>query len=77
MNIEATGIGRSLRLPGILLISGLMIELISLLWAKPLAFILFAFVGGGLFLAGILLYLRSLVSPSGSAERTPSRTAIK
>jgi hypothetical protein len=62
MNIEATGIGRSLRLPGILLILGLAIELISLLWTKPLAFILFAFVGGALFLAGIFLYLYSLVA---------------
>ena len=62
MNIEATGMGRSLRLPGILLILGLAIELISLLWTKPLAFILFAFVGGALFLAGIFLYLYSLVA---------------
>jgi hypothetical protein len=62
MNIEATGIQRRLRLPGILLILGLAIELISLLWNKPLAFILFAFVGGFFFLAGILLYLYSLVS---------------
>jgi hypothetical protein len=65
MNIEATGIRRSLRLPGILLILGLAIELISLLWDKPLAFILFAFVGGVFFLAGILLYLYSLVSAGG------------
>jgi hypothetical protein len=62
MNVEATGIERRLRLPGILLILGLAIELISLLWAKPLAFILFAFVGGAFFLAGIFLYLYSLVA---------------
>ena len=62
MNIEAAGTERSLRLPGILLILGLAIELISLLWTKPLAFILFAFVGGALFLAGIFLYLYSLVA---------------
>jgi hypothetical protein len=62
MNIEPAAIGRGLRLPGILLILGLAIELISLLWAKPLAFILFAFVGGALFLAGIFLYLYSLVA---------------
>jgi hypothetical protein len=62
MNIEPAGIGRALRLPGILLILGLGIEWISLLWAKPLAFILFAFLGGALFLAGIFLYLYSLVA---------------
>ena len=65
MSIEATGIGRSLRLAGILLTLGLATELVSLLWAKPLAFILFAFVGGALFLAGILFYLYSLVAARG------------
>jgi uncharacterized membrane protein len=62
MTIETTGIQRSLRVPGVLLILGLAVELISLLWEKPLGFILFAFVGGALFLAGIFLYLYSLVS---------------
>jgi hypothetical protein len=55
MTIDA--IRTQLRLSGALLILGLVIELISLLWAKPLAFILFAFVGGIFFLAGVLLYL--------------------
>lgn len=65
MNTESTAIPPSLRVPGILLILGLAIELISLLWNKPLAFILFAFVGGAFLLAGILLYLYSLVSVRG------------
>jgi hypothetical protein len=38
------------------------VELISLLRGKPLAFLLFDFIGGALFLAGIFLYLYSLVS---------------
>lgn len=50
-----------LRVSGVLLILGLVIELISLLWAKPLAFLLFAFIGGTLFLAGVAVYLLSLV----------------
>ncbi len=62
MNVEATGIQRSLRISGILLALALVVELISLLWGKPLAFLLFAFISGALFLAGILLYLYSLVS---------------
>ncbi len=62
MNIEAAGMHRSLRVSGILLALALVVELISLLWGKPLAFLLFAFVGGVLFLAGILLYLYSLVT---------------
>lgn len=65
MNLESTAIQRSIRVPGLLLIGGLAIELISLLWNKPLAFILFAFVGGVFLMAGILLYLYSLVSVRG------------
>jgi len=65
MRIAAMGIHRSLRFSGTLLIAGLLIELVSLVWEKPLAFLLFAFVGGTLFLAGIFLYLYSLVSSSG------------
>jgi hypothetical protein len=65
MNIESTGIQRSLRVSGILLTLALLVELTSLLWGKPLAFLLFAFIGGALFLAGILLYLYSLVSTRG------------
>ena len=64
MRIGPMGIQRSIRFSGVLLILGLAVELTSLLWEKPLAFILFAFVGGALFLAGILLYLYSLVSAS-------------
>jgi uncharacterized membrane protein len=62
MRIAEMGIQRSLRFAGVLLILGLLVELISLLWEKPLAFLLFAFIGGALFLIGILAYLYSLVS---------------
>jgi hypothetical protein len=65
MKIASMGMHRSLRFSGALLIAGLAIELISLLWEKPLAFLLFAFIGGTLFLAGVLLYLYSLVSANG------------
>jgi hypothetical protein len=59
--IALVGIQRSLRFSGILLILSLGVELISLLWEKPLAF-LFAFIGGAIFLVGILVYLYSLAS---------------
>ena len=65
MKTPAGGIHRSLRVSGVLLILGLGVELISLLWEKPLAFLLFAFIGGALFLAGIFVYLYSLVSAGG------------
>lgn len=61
-------IGRNLRISAILLILGLAVELMSLVWEKPLAFLLFAFVGGALFLAGVLTYLFSLVRLS---DRVP------
>jgi hypothetical protein len=65
MKIAAMGMHRSLRFAGVLLILAMAVELISLVWEKPLAFILFAFIGGALFLAGIFLYLYSLVSANG------------
>jgi hypothetical protein len=72
MKTKQREIARSLRISGVLLILGLAVELISLLWGKPLSFILFACIGGLLMLAGILLYLYSLVAshaepPPGSA----------
>jgi hypothetical protein len=48
-------IERALRLSGVLLILGIVVEIISLLWEKPLAFLLFVGVGGALTFAGIVL----------------------
>ncbi|HEX3354227.1 MAG TPA: hypothetical protein VHS34_15510 [Terriglobales bacterium] len=53
---------KRLRLAGILLITGLLVEAICLLWARPLAFILLVAAGGLLCAAGIVVYLYSLVS---------------
>ncbi len=64
MNFDAPRIERRLRLSGILLILGLIIEACSLNWAHPTAFLAFIFVGGLLMAAGILVYLYSLV-PQG------------
>ena len=60
---------RRLRIAGTLLVLGLLIELGSLLWSHPLAFILFIVVGGLLMAAGILVYLYSLVSGGDSVPR--------
>lgn len=64
MSMGDVGIERALRTSGILVILGLGVEVVSLLWEKPLAFLLFVGVGGLLTLLGILLYLYSLVLPS-------------
>jgi hypothetical protein len=53
---------RRLRLSGILLILGLLVEALCLAWKGPLAFLVFAGLGGLLFLAGMVVYLLSLVS---------------
>jgi hypothetical protein len=52
---------RKLQLSGITLILGLLVEGLCLLGHGPVAFIVFAGLGGLLFAAGILLYLYSLV----------------
>jgi hypothetical protein len=52
---------RKLQLSGIILICGLVVEALCLLGHGPIAFIIFAGLGGVLFAVGILLYLYSLV----------------
>lgn len=64
MNIGQMRIHQSLRVSGVLLILGLAVDLSTLLWETPMAFLLFAFVGGALLVGGVALYLYSLISPS-------------
>ena len=64
---------RRLRIAGTLIVLGLLIELGSLLWSHPLAFILFIVVGGLLMAAGILVYLYSLVSGEDSVAQKNSQ----
>jgi hypothetical protein len=59
------GLEKRLRLAGILLIFGLLVEGICLLWARPLAFILLVCGGGLLCATGIVVFLYSLVSAGG------------
>lgn len=46
---------------GSLLILALLIEALTVLWTRPLAFVVFVGLGGALFAGGIALYLYSLV----------------
>jgi hypothetical protein len=64
------GLEKRLRLAGMLLIIGLLVEAICLLWTRPLAFILLVVVGGLLCAAGVVVYLYSLVS---TGEANPDR----
>ncbi len=67
--LGANHLEKKLQLSGVLLILGLIVEAACLLARGPIAFMVFAGLGGLLFAAGMLLYLYSLVSteaePSG------------
>jgi hypothetical protein len=58
---------RKLRMSGILVILGLVVEALSLCWNNAFSFMAFVVVGGLLFASGILLFLYSLVSPKAPA----------
>jgi len=60
--VKMSALQKRLRFAGMLLISGLLVEAICLLWARPLAFILLVAAGGLLCVGGIIVYLYSLVS---------------
>jgi hypothetical protein len=61
MNFRQMGGQRLLQLSSALVILGLIVEIISLKWNHPLAFVLFAFVAASLIGLGILVFLASLV----------------
>ena len=67
MKLQLTKIERRIRLAGILLIAGLLVELVTLRWSHPTAFHFFLLLGGALMALGIVIYLLSLVS----AENKP------
>jgi hypothetical protein len=53
-----------LKISGILIAAGLVLEVATLYWSHPLTFVAFILLGGSLVGAGILLYLYALVSHS-------------
>jgi hypothetical protein len=58
---------RKLRVSGILVILGLVVEAVSLCWNNAFSFMSFVVVGGALLASGILLFLYSLVPSKASA----------
>ncbi len=69
MTAAIVGLEKRLRLAGMLLIVGLLVEAVCLLWARPLAFILLVVAGGLLCATGIAVYLYSLVSADQAASQ--------
>ena len=64
---------RRVRLAAILICLGLIVLLLTLLRIHPLAFMAFILIGCPLVLAGILLFLYSIVSEGSTAERRPAQ----
>ena len=60
--MRATVLEGRLRISGILIALGLLVEALSLVRIHPLAFLGFMFIGGAFLLAGIAIYLYSIVS---------------
>jgi hypothetical protein len=61
---------RKLRISGILVILGLVVEALSLLWNTAFSFMSFIVIGGLFFASGILLFLYSLVSSKTSPSNS-------
>jgi len=59
-------ISRRLRIAGVLIVLGLIVEALSLIWNHPLSFVAFLAIGGLLLFLGIVVYLTALVSPRQS-----------
>jgi hypothetical protein len=55
-------IEQRIRWAGLLLITGLLVQLLTMSWSHPLAFMAFLMIGCPLILAGVLIYLVSLVT---------------
>jgi hypothetical protein len=55
-------IERRIRISGLLIVCGLVIQMITLIWVHPLAFMAFLLVGCPLVAIGVLLFLYSIVT---------------
>ena len=53
---------RRLRISGVLVVIGLLVEAPCLVWSGPIAFVVLVCLGGGLIGLGVLIFLYSLVS---------------
>jgi len=51
-----------LRISGIFVIVGLLVEALCLLWSRPIAFVVLVCIGGALIGIGVLLFLYSLIA---------------
>ena len=59
-------IATRLRLAGVLIVSGVLVQGISLFWNHPLSFLAFIGIGSLAVFCGMVVYLFALVSPRKS-----------
>jgi asparagine N-glycosylation enzyme membrane subunit Stt3 len=64
---ENAFVTKKLRLAGMFILAGAVIQGISLLWNHPLSFLAFLGIGALASFVGIVVYLAALVSPRQSA----------
>lgn len=62
MNHVPTKLEKRLRIAGILVVLGLIVEVATIQWSHPTAFLFFLLVGGTLMGLGILFYLYALIA---------------
>jgi hypothetical protein len=67
MKSPLTNVQNRIRIAGIFIIAGLLVELITLRWSHPTAFLFFLFFGGTLMAVGIIIYLLSLLATEKQA----------
>jgi len=65
--------GRHIRVSGLLLIVGLLVEAICLFRAHPLSFLIFITVGGAFLVLGLAEYLLSLLPATNPTEHDLSK----
>ena len=68
-----TGVAGRLQTSGLLIASGLLLELVTLFWNHPISLFLFLIPGSLLVGAGILLYLWSIVTRAGKSDANDER----
>ena len=56
--------GNRLRLSGVLIATGLVVQLVTLHWNHPLSFLAFLFIGSPLIAFGIGVYLYAVLTTS-------------
>ena len=64
-----------LRVSGVLLLAGLGVELATLFWSHPTAFLLYIFLGGILIVSGIVIFLLALLLTGEVSQPDDARKA--